>query len=60
MPDDSKRCEVCGTKTDMVCVDCAIDGQKRHVCNQSQCRDTHETSAKCDPSEKIRPPRFDA
>jgi len=62
MPDDSKRCEVCGTKTDMACADCAMSGKARYVCGQSQCRDAHETSAGCNPPEPqtIRLRRFDA
>jgi hypothetical protein len=45
-------CEICGAITEWCCADCSInsDGRKiPHVCIKTECRDAHESAARCKP-----------
>lgn len=45
-------CSICGTSTDLVCTDCAIDTAGVvliHVCRRSDCRDQHEKDRHTEP-----------
>lgn len=45
-------CVICGTPTDMCCVDCGINSGGEsipHVCTSTACRDAHEVAANCRP-----------
>jgi hypothetical protein len=36
-------CIICGIDTILACADCAIEGRSVHVCEKSECRNTHES-----------------